>query len=295
MAEKAIFFIFMMVSIISLMTVALTIFTSKKLNQHPSPLIARICIAEAMLAWNSFFKYFYPVLPICYLQTYKLLHWTTFGVVTYFDSFMIQIWACEVFIHLFQFLSLGLNLFLCVDLIQTLWNPFEVASKRLTSYLIISLTISTIFVVCIWEYSEKQQYENHRYIIFEKSKAQTANMFLAISLSIYIIIALYSMIFSIRRLNRPGVSPEIRRLFQRKHSAYVILFIIIWTVQLSASYFHLFNLDPYENSNADCQMDNFKESGALAVDYISGFTAFSTGIFLAAVRLYEPFFFFIIK
>ena len=57
----------------------------------------------------------------------------------------------------------------------------------------------------------------------------------------------------------------------------------------------MFNLDPTENLDQDCQLDNFNESGVLAVDYISGFAAFSTGMFLAAVRLYEPFFFFIIK
>jgi hypothetical protein len=61
------------------------------------------------------------------------------------------------------------------------------------------------------------------------------------SLSAYILVALYSMIFSLRRLNRPGVSVEVRRLFIRKHTIYVIVFIIIWTIQLSASYYHLFN------------------------------------------------------
>lgn len=44
-----------------------------------------------------------------------------------------------------------------------------------------------------------------------------------------------------------------------------------------------------------CLMNHFNNNGDQLVDYISGFTAFSTGILLAAVRLYEPFFFFIIK
>lgn len=54
------------------------------------------------------------------------------------------------------------------------------------------------------------------------------------------------MIFSYRRLNRPGVGPGVRKLFQKKHSAYVIVFIIIWTAQLSASYVHLFDPENYE-------------------------------------------------
>jgi hypothetical protein len=57
----------------------------------------------------------------------------------------------------------------------------------------------------------------------------------------------------------------------------------------------LFDLGIEQNIDKDCLMDNFVDSGDLLVDYISGFTAFSTGIFLAIVRLYEPFFFFIIK
>jgi hypothetical protein len=67
------------------------------------------------------------------------------------------------------------------------------------------------------------------------------NLILAMSLSLYILIALDSWIFSWRILNRPGVSKEVRLLFQKKHTAYVIFFIIIWMFQLSASYFHLFN------------------------------------------------------
>jgi len=57
-----------------------------------------------------------------------------------------------------------------------------------------------------------------------------SNLILAMSLSAYIIVALYSMIFSFRRLNRPGVGPGVRKLFQKKHSAYVILFIAVWTI-----------------------------------------------------------------
>lgn len=75
-------------------------------------------------------------------------------------------------------------------------------------------------------------------------------MIFSLSLSIYIIIALYSMIFSYRRLNRPGVGPGVRKLFQKKHSSYVIIFIVIWTAQLAASYCHLFDPENYEFNNS---------------------------------------------
>ena len=65
------------------------------------------------------------------------------------------------------------------------------------------------------------------------------NIVLAVTLSFYICVAVYSVIFSIRRLNRPGVSKEVRDMFWRKHTLYVFVFIIIWIVQLSNNYLML--------------------------------------------------------
>ena len=66
-------------------------------------------------------------------------------------------------------------------------------------------------------------------------------MILAYTLSIYIIVAIYSTVFAFRRLNRPGVSKEVRSMFLKKHLYYVIVFTAIWTIQLSQNYFTLFN------------------------------------------------------
>jgi len=55
-------------------------------------------------------------------------------------------------------------------------------------------------------------------------------MILAYTLSIYIIVAIYSTVFAFRRLNRPGVSKEVRSMFLKKHLYYVIVFIAIWTI-----------------------------------------------------------------
>ena len=66
-------------------------------------------------------------------------------------------------------------------------------------------------------------------------------MVLAYTLSIYIFVAIYSTVFAFRRLNRPGVSKEVRSMFLKKHLYYVIVFTAIWTIQLSQNYFTLFN------------------------------------------------------
>jgi hypothetical protein len=117
----------------------------------------------------------------------------------------------------------------------------------------------TSFVLCtfIWfkqdiiKYNSVYNDINDPKIWVANDNTQTSNLILAMSLSAYIIVALYSMIFSFRRLNRPGVGPGVRKLFQRKHSAYVILFIIVWTIQLSASYCHLFNPERFDNPSEE--------------------------------------------
>lgn len=63
------------------------------------------------------------------------------------------------------------------------------------------------------------------------SITEAGNLVLAMTLSVYIVIATYSVVFSFRRLNRPGVSKEVRTLFVKKHFWYVLIFIFIWSVQ----------------------------------------------------------------
>lgn len=67
----------------------------------------------------------------------------------------------------------------------------------------------------------------------------------------YILAAIYSVIYAYRRLERPGVSKEVRQMFLKKHFVYVIVFIILWTLQLSQNYYQLFNpVRPTVQSNS---------------------------------------------
>ena len=135
-------------------------------------------------------------------------------------------------------------------------------------------------------------------------------------LSLYIVIAIYSTVYSYRRLHRPGVSAPVRAMFVRKHFLYVVVFIIIWMIQQSANYFRLFN--PESNGNvtsnsmhmrhnkpnhpidALAQFLGFRQHNAMLGDeqdpglnpflIVSGVMTFSTGIFLTGVRFFEPLF-----
>ena len=83
------------------------------------------------------------------------------------------------------------------------------------------------------------------------SVQSSGNLLLAGTLSVYILIAVYSSVFAYRRLNRPGVSKQIRELFVKKHFAYVLVFIFIWTIQLSQNYLQLFNPQKSPKSMVD--------------------------------------------
>ena len=136
------------------------------------------------------------------------------------------------------------------------------------------------------------------------------------TLSLYIVVAIYSTVYSYRRLHRPGVSAPVRSLFVKKHFLYVVVFIVIWMIQQSNNYYFLFNPETEPlNSTQPAQRNlpplarlgielgfrrrkyddiylqsNSDREGPNTVQIISGLMTFSTGIFLTAVRLYEPLF-----
>ena len=65
-------------SMLGLLVVSLTIMYNKKLRQHPSPLIARICIIEAINCWSSLLKYLKTSTVICYFSLYTVFDRTRF-------------------------------------------------------------------------------------------------------------------------------------------------------------------------------------------------------------------------
>lgn len=135
-----------------------------------------------------------------------------------------------------------------------------------------------------------------------------------ISLSLYIVIAVYSLAYSFRRLHRPGVSASVRNLFLKKHFLYVMLFIIIWMIQQSNNYYYLFNpsqvdleiqtdlsrfnslhmLGKYlgftpRGGPSSTNDSNFSDN-TNPVTIVSGVMTFSTGIVMTFARLIEPLF-----
>ena len=140
-------------SIAGLTFVSMTIFFNKKLQAHPQPLIAYICIAEALMAYNALLQVINPVWVSCYFGFDQILAWSLFNYAPTFDELWNYLnalcWSNSNFFLFFQTFSLLLNLFLCIDLIMTMFSPFKPASLRVKWYLMFSICTPLIFVIAV--------------------------------------------------------------------------------------------------------------------------------------------------
>ena len=85
--------------------------------------------------------------------------------------------------------------------------------------------------------------------------------------TIFMFTAFYSVIFACKRLGRKGISNIARNQFLRKHSVYVGVFLVVWSIQLLHNYTTLFD----QNSPV--------------LERVSFFAMFFTGFFLASARV----------
>ena len=132
-------------------------------------------------------------------------------------------------------MSLLLNLFLCVDLILTIYSPFSPSASRPNLYYSATGVFSILLTLSLYLSKEKEQEACVTYYVNDAkfkvlNTALTSNVLVAMIYSTYVVIAIYSVVFSYRRLNRPGVSKTVRSLFFKKHFCYVAVFIAFWTI-----------------------------------------------------------------
>ena len=117
---------------------------NKQLLQHPNKLIFYMCISEAIAANASLFALLSTKWVICYFDLNMLYSWTSVVNVTPEESYELLIQTNYTIISYFQFLSLSLNFFLCLDLILTLRNPFSPHDRRMKFYKFGSVMIAAV-------------------------------------------------------------------------------------------------------------------------------------------------------
>ena len=76
---RAIYSALSIVSMISSIFIAITIFYNPKLRIHPSKLIGYMAICEALSCFNALIWAINPLDFICYFGLHYMFNWTTFG------------------------------------------------------------------------------------------------------------------------------------------------------------------------------------------------------------------------
>ena len=211
-----------LLSTIGLVFVAQTILYNKQLQGHPQMLIAYICMAECCMSWNALIQVLGPVYVSCYLGLDQIFAWTAMsGQGQYWRGTFNTTDKCAadlmcnsnaLFFQFFQLLSLMLNVCLCAYLILTIQSPFTPAGNRAKWYYGISWFVPTFMVIVIHitkEATDLNKLTCSSCISLYTSSSSTVvgtmvtgvgNYILAFVMSVYIIVAIYSVIYAYRRL-----------------------------------------------------------------------------------------------
>ncbi|CDW83493.1 phosphatidylinositol phosphate kinase [Stylonychia lemnae] len=262
-ALKGIYSALSIISMVSSIFIAITIFYNPKLRIHPSKLIGYMAVCEALSCFNALIWAINPIDFICYFGLHYMFNWTTFGSQSKVESLLYLCNSNQIVFSYFQTVSLAFNFCLCHDLVQTLRNPFSPGKRRMKFYFVGSILVAGLLTSVARKNLQDRCFLEQQPI--EKPDSDYAS----------------------QRLTRPGMSAEVRFVFIRKHIAYVATFIIIWTFYLAYSYFKLYN--------AGIQIDAEKETLMNVLQNISIITAMCTGTIMSLIRIQEPYFKFLIK
>ena len=138
------------------------------------------------------------------------------------------------FLQFFEFISLALNFFLCLDIVLTMRNPFYPHDRRMRFYLPLSVVFATVcFALTLKRVSAPESKD-------PLLSLQDRALFSVAFLTIYIVYAVTSVAYAWRINTRPGMSSDVRRQFINRHFAYVSTYIITWLPYFGFSLFILF-------------------------------------------------------
>ena len=108
---------------------------------------------------------------------------------------------------------MAFNVCICVDLILMIKHPFASKSKRIARYYIFTFIVGFIAVV-----------ENsRRYDILVSDQSFLTYSQVIIFLT-FCIMGIFSSLFALNRLCKPGVSREVRILILKRHISYILAF-----------------------------------------------------------------------
>lgn len=289
MTGAALLVAFSATSIILTSSVALMMRNNKQLMAHPNSLIFYMCLCEGIIAWQAMVSHLGVPNFVCYFKLDELYANTTPWETPNEDIFSLLRSSNFNILQLFEFISLALNFFLCLDIVLTMRNPFYPHERRMKFYLPLSVIIGiSCFGLSLKRINEPAKSEEDEKALTIHSRALFSVMFL----SLYIIYAITSLGYVWRINTREGMSSQVRKDFVYRHLLYVCSYIITWLPYLGFAYYILF-VSTVEGHDISYKMigsdDRYK------VSLHNWFNAYNlscigTGILMSIVRAREPIF-----
>ena len=243
--QIAIFSFFGSISLFASIFVTISIFTVPKLRAHPNIMIGFISLFESISWYHTVIWSVNSLSFIEFFGLQNLMKYTFIPPITSTKDAWVALWSMNRLLGsgFFEMMSLGMNTCLWIDLYLTLKQPFYPAQRRLKFYLFGSFLYAFIVtIIQIMYVSNKNGLADICSNATDRDGAYLYNAIIAICLSFYILIALFSVVFTGRMLSKPGISQNIKKLFLKKHILYVVGFIAIWIVTLSSAYRTLYQL-----------------------------------------------------
>jgi uncharacterized membrane protein len=281
--EKAFFKILIAsLSMLVSSSVALTMYLNKQLLQHPNKLVFYICICEAIAANASLYALISNRWVICYFDLNMLYSYTSIIAADPEEAFQLLRYSNYTVISFFQFCSLSLNFFLCLDLILTLRSPFNPHDRRMKYYKVCSVVMS---VLCCLFTMDKYAGNNGKVTVVMYKNAASCLIVTA-----YMLFAIFSCAYSYRMTTRPGMSSEIRKDFISRHILYVLVYICVWLPYLGLSYYTLYVcqlLASKPDNISSEQLVIYAEEIKKWWGYVNSATVF-TGLLMGMIRIQEP-------
>ena len=135
---------------------------------------------------------------------------------------------------LFLTLSLTATMMLCVDLILMIKHPFKQKEPRMKLY--VWFTVSVSFGFATFFLFKPDFHNSYEFVAF-------ISIFVG-----FFIAAVWSCIFSWRRLTLPGMSSEVRSLILKRHVASIFVYFICNLYVLASS---IYNIRHFKGSGVD--------------------------------------------
>ena len=194
-------------------------------------------------------------------------------------------------LQFFEYISLALNFFLCLDIVLTMRNPFYPHERRMKLYLPISVVLASCAFTLSLKRVSAPVNKDEIFSMFDRA------LFSVSFLTIYIIFAITSVAYAWRINTRPGMSSEVRKEFITRHFWYVSAYIATWLPYFGFSFFILYATTVM---GADVSYEQILENDRFTESLWNWFSSYNlscigTGILMSIVRMREPVFKAILK